>query len=168
MTAPTDSTLDPRFSDPGATATTWEQTRHALESAQLFWISTVRSDGRPHTAPLVAVWLDDSLYFCTGAEEQKAINVSQNPRLTLMTGCNTWNQGLDLVVEGDAARVTEQPMLERLAQEWATKWDGRWRFQVGDEVFEQEGGRALVFRVRPSKVLAFGKGPFSQTRHIFS
>ena len=37
MTTPV-TTLDPRFSDPAAAATGWEQTRQALEAAELFWI----------------------------------------------------------------------------------------------------------------------------------
>jgi nitroimidazol reductase NimA-like FMN-containing flavoprotein (pyridoxamine 5'-phosphate oxidase superfamily) len=58
--------LDTRFSDQDAVATDWEETRRALEEAELFWISTVRADGRPHVTPLVAVWLDDAIYFATG------------------------------------------------------------------------------------------------------
>jgi hypothetical protein len=54
--------LDRRFSDQDAVATDWEETRRALEDAELFWISTVRADGRPHVTPLVAVWLDDTIY----------------------------------------------------------------------------------------------------------
>jgi nitroimidazol reductase NimA-like FMN-containing flavoprotein (pyridoxamine 5'-phosphate oxidase superfamily) len=65
--------LDTRFSEPDATPTTWQQTVEALESAELFWISTVRSDGRPHVTPLVAVWLDGALYFCTGPAEQRPL-----------------------------------------------------------------------------------------------
>ena len=34
-----------------------------LEQADLFWISTVQSSGRPHVTPLVAVWLDDVIHF---------------------------------------------------------------------------------------------------------
>ncbi len=71
--------IDPRFSDPDTVATGWDETRRALEKAELFWISTVRSDGRPHVTPLVAVWFDGALYFSTGATEQKAKNLHGNP-----------------------------------------------------------------------------------------
>jgi general stress protein 26 len=160
--------LDGRFSDPEAEGTAWAQTRQVLETAELFWISTVRADGRPHVTPLVAVWDDDALYFCTGAEEQKAVNLDANPHVTLTTGCNSWESGLDVAVEGDAVRVTEAALLTRLAAAWATKWDGRWHFEARDGLFHHgEGGEALVFRVAPSKILAFGKGTFSHTRHRF-
>jgi Pyridoxamine 5'-phosphate oxidase len=67
MSAP-ETKLDTRFSDAGAVAMSWNDTRRALEEAELFWITTVRRDGRPHTTPLVAVWLDEAIYFCTGPE----------------------------------------------------------------------------------------------------
>ena len=162
------TTLDRRFSDPDAAATSWDETRQALEAAELFWIATVRRDGRPHVTPLVAVWLDAALHFCTGPNEQKAINLSHNPHVTLTTGCDNWETGLDIVVEGDASRVTENGELIRLADAWTRKWDGRWRFEVSGNAFEHpDGGQALVFAVAPKKVFVFGKGTFSQTRHQF-
>jgi nitroimidazol reductase NimA-like FMN-containing flavoprotein (pyridoxamine 5'-phosphate oxidase superfamily) len=159
--------LDQRFSDAGAQATPWAAARAALEAAQLTWISTVRADGRPHVTPLVAVWLDDSLHFCTGPGEQKAINLAGNPNVVLTTGCNQWDGGLDVMVEGRAERVTDQPTLERLAAAWAAKWDGRWQYEVTDEGFSHDAAdRVLVFAVRPTKVLAFTKGDFSHTRYL--
>jgi nitroimidazol reductase NimA-like FMN-containing flavoprotein (pyridoxamine 5'-phosphate oxidase superfamily) len=115
--------IDPRYSDPNAVATPWNETRRALEEAELFWMSTVRADGRPHVTPLVAVWLDGALHFSTGATEQKTINLRGNPHVILTTGCNDWEKGLDVVVEGDAVQITDDDMLERLAIAWATKWD---------------------------------------------
>ncbi len=160
--------LDPRFSDPDAEATEWAVVERALEGAQLFWISTVRADGRPHVTPLVAVWLDGAVYFCTGAEEQKAVNLRSNDHVVLSTGCNTWEDGLDVMVEGRAIRVTDGARLRRLAEAWTTKWDGRWRFEVGDGVFRHEAGEALVFELRPAKVLSFAKQTFAHTRHRFA
>jgi general stress protein 26 len=166
MTTPT-TVLDPRFSDAGVNPTPWTETQRALEVAQLSWITTVRADGRPHVTPLVAVWLDSAVHFTTGAEEQKAVNLRTNPHVILTTGCNEWERGLDVVVEGDAVRTTDPAALRRLADAWRTKWDGQWQFEPGDGVFVHEAGDALVFSVAPTKVLAFGKGPFSHTRHQF-
>ena len=85
--------LDKRFSDSDAVATEWEETRRELENAELFWISTVRADGRPHVTPLVAVWLGDAIYFTTGPGEQKAVNLKANANVILTTGCNQWDRG---------------------------------------------------------------------------
>jgi general stress protein 26 len=161
--------LDERFSEPGAKATPWATTREVLENAQLSWVTTVRADGRPHVTPLVPVWLDDSVHFTTGPGEQKAVNLAANPHVVMTTGCNTWDQGLDVMVEGEARRVTDRDTLERLAAAWATRWTGQWRFQVADGGFAQTDagadGPVLVFAVEPAKVLAFGKGEFSHTRY---
>jgi nitroimidazol reductase NimA-like FMN-containing flavoprotein (pyridoxamine 5'-phosphate oxidase superfamily) len=161
--------LDARFSEPTAVATDWDQTRRALEDAQLFWIATVRADGRPHVTPLVAVWLDDAIYFATGAGEQKAVNLRASQNVILMTGCNEWERGLDVVVEGEAIPVTDESVLGRLAKAWETKWDGRWHYDVHDGGFRHEGNddAVLVFSVEPTKVFAFARGTFGQTRHRF-
>ena len=167
MTEPT-ATLDPRFSDPASSATPWTETQRSLADAEIFWITTVRADGRPHVTPLVAVWLDDAIYFTTGAAEQKAVNLQVNPQVVLTTGCNAWDSGLDVVVEGSAVPVTDDARLAHLAEAWSTKWDGQWRYEARNGRFHHEGGgEALVYAVRPWKVLAFGKGTFTQTTHHF-
>jgi|SRR6185312_11720263 len=165
--------LDARFSDPSAPPTTWDEVRGVLEAAELFWITTVRRDGRPHVTPLVAVWLDEAIAFCTGAAEQKAVNLESNQHVILTTGSNGWAEGLDVMVEGTVSRITDDAALQRLAGQWAKKWDGRWMYAVGDGCFHHDGDDGdsrtpiLVFSVSPSKVLAFGKGRFSQTRFRF-
>jgi nitroimidazol reductase NimA-like FMN-containing flavoprotein (pyridoxamine 5'-phosphate oxidase superfamily) len=161
--------LDERFSDPGAEATPWATVREVLTDAQLSWVTTVRADGRPHVTPLVAVWLDDALHFTTGPREQKAVNLATNPQVVITTGCNEWRQGLDVMVEGEAKRVTDGTLLKRLAAAWATKWNGEWQFEVTEGGFADAdpavAGPVLVFSVKPAKVLAFGKGEFSHTRY---
>lgn len=169
--------LDSRFSEPNAQATPWETTHQALEAAQLFWITTVRSDGRPHVTPLVAVWTDETLYFSTGPTEQKWLNLTSNPHVVLTTGCDHWDHGLDVMVEGQARRVTDRATLERLAAAWATKWDGQWQYQVTDTGFahgstpaqetgSSDPGEDHVFAVKPTKIITFTRGGFSQTRYL--
>jgi general stress protein 26 len=161
------TTIDTRYSDPNAVATAWEETLRVLETAELFWLSTVRADGHPHATPVVAVWHDGAIHFSTGAEEQKAANLRGNPHVLLTTGC-TWDSGLAVVVEGDAVQVTDDTMLKRLVSTWTTKWDGRWQFEVRDGAFQGEDGTILVFSVMPTKVFAFANGsPYGHTRHQF-
>lgn len=171
MADPVSSHLDTRFSNRDAEATGWEETLHALEQAELFWVTTVRSDGRPHTTPLVAVWSDGALHFSTGVGEQKEINLRHNRRVLLLTGSNDWDRGLDVVVEGEAERVEDRVRLQRAAAVWTAKWDGRWTYVVTDTGFEHaddpDHGQILVFAVQPQRVLAFGKGRFSHTSHRF-
>ena len=159
---------DTRFGDPEAPPTPWAEALRVLETAELFWISTVRSDGRPHVTPLPAVWLDGRLHFCTGPAEQKAVNLARNPHVALTTGTNRWKEGLDLVVEGIAVRITDDSRLRTLADLWRSKYHGDWDFTVEHGMFRHEdGGSAVVFEVGPTKVLAFAKGRFAQTHYRF-
>src|SRR5450432_3884160 len=123
MLAP-DTKLDQRYSDPAATATGWEETLGVLETAELFWLSTVRVDGRPHVTPVVAAWAEGAIWFSTGAGEQKFANLRANSHVVLTTGCNGWDQGLDVVVEGVAVQVTDDIVLSRIAGAFTAKWDG--------------------------------------------
>lgn len=163
------TTLDQRYSGQAAEATGWAETRRVLAEAELFWLTTVRADGRPHVTPLVAVWLDEALHFSTGPTEQKARNLAASPHVILTTGCNGWQSGLDVVLEGDAVQVSDEARLRRLAKAWTAKWDGSWQYEVRGGSFQMEGSPVLVFAVAPVKVLAFGKGqPFSHTTHRFA
>ncbi|MBR7742752.1 pyridoxamine 5'-phosphate oxidase family protein [Phycicoccus sp. BSK3Z-2] len=164
----TTSRVDGRFSDPGATGDTWVEVTERLAAAQIAWIGTVRTDGRPHLTPLVTVWFDGALHFCTGADEQKRRNLAHDARMLVLvgTGSASWDDGADVVVEGRAERVTDPATLDRLAEAWRGRWDGRWRFEVEDGAFTDGHGPALVHRVAPDKVLSFGRGEtFHQTRH---
>ena len=99
--APTPTTeLDPRYSSPDAEATPWEEARERMIRADLYWISTVRTDGRPHVTPLIAVWADGAMHVSTGRLEQKARNLAADPRGVLTTGVNTQEDGIDIVLDG--------------------------------------------------------------------
>ena len=166
------TTLDPRYSDPDAVATGWDETQRVLESAQVFWISTVRADGRPHVTPCAALWRAGTLYFDTGVTQQKAVNLRANQHVVLTTGCNHWDRGLDVVVEGDAVRVADDATLTGLAGIWATRWDGGFQFTARDGYFRHTGDESLpavvVFSVQPRQVLAFTRGDRgSHTTHRF-
>jgi uncharacterized pyridoxamine 5'-phosphate oxidase family protein len=160
--------LDSDYSDPEAVPLPWDDVDQLLREAPLFWLSTVRPDGRPHVTPLIALWLGEALYFSTGPGERKHRNLAHNPWCALTTGCNDLLDGVDLVVEGIATDVTDDPDLRILAGAFRAKYGDDWHFEVRDGAFHHPGGgSALVRRVEPAKVLAFGKGPYSQTRWIF-
>jgi general stress protein 26 len=165
--APTGA-IDRRFSDPEAQPTAWSDVLHALEIAELYWLTTVRADGRPHVTPLIAVADGAAVHFCTGFREQKARNLEHNNRVALTTGNNTWARGLDVVVEGTAIRITDPDLLQALADAYEAKYGSEWHFDVGDGVFGTGQDAAPVFRIEPAKVLAFAKEPHAQTTFRFS
>lgn len=160
--------IDRRFSDPEAGPTAWSDAVAVLDRAELYWLTTVRSDGRPHVTPLIGVAEDGAVHFCTGLGEQKARNLERNSQVALTTGNNSWARGLDVVVEGTAVRVTDERTLQRLADAYEAKYGSVWRFEVGDGVFRSGENAAAVFRIEPTKVLAFAKEPHAQTSYRFT
>ena len=76
------------------------------------WLSTVSPDGQPHTTGVGALWLDDRFYFTSGARTRKSRNLATNPKCAIAVALDD----LDLVVEGTAARVTDEATLERVAK----------------------------------------------------
>jgi len=158
------------FSSPGAVAPRWESVADALGRAEVYWISSVRPDGRPHVTPILGIWSADSFVFCTGPDERKAANLVGNPSCAVTTGTNVLD-GLDLVVEGEVVALREAPDLAALADglvakygQWFAEPDGTWAGLAA--AIRTEG--VLVFRLLPRRVLAFGKGDvFSQSAWEF-
>jgi len=171
MTIPVSTDLDRRYSDPKAKPVSWEDTVHILETAELFWLTTVRPDGRPHQTPVVATWGEGGIHFHTGDTEVKFANLQANPHVLLTTGHNSWDGGLDIMVEGRAAQATDKAVLARLAPLWAVKWDGRWKLEAHEGGFSDPGeprATSVVFSVTPTKIYAHAKGdPFGATVHRF-
>jgi hypothetical protein len=172
----TTGVIDPRYGDATATAPPWAVIERLLTDAQLYWIITVRADGRPHAVPLVGVWHDGAFAFCTGPHEQKQRNLDVDPHVAVTTGttgANGWDSGKDVVVEGTAVRVTDPEQLRRLAALWFAKYGDDWKFGVRGQEFVElsdsggstEGG-AWVYRVAPDKVIAFGDA-HGQTTYRF-
>ena len=160
--------IDTRFSDPSAEPTPWARTAAVLEHAELYWLTTVRADGRPHVTPLIGLAVDGTVFFCTGLREQKARNLEHSAQVAITTGTNTWAQGLDVVVEGTAVRITANEELQRLADAYEAKYGDAWHFDVADGGFGDGELAAAVFRIEPAKVLAFAKDPHAQTTYRFS
>jgi hypothetical protein len=161
------TTLDTRYSEQDAQATPWPDAVTHLEQAGLFWVSTVRTDGRPHVTPVVAVWTDGALYFTSGPTEQKSRNLAANRHCAVTTGCNRWNEGFDLVLQGDAIVVRDLPLLRQVAEAFLAKYGNDWAFEVGEDgTFGGHDG-PLVYQLVPVQGLGFGKGPFSHTRWDF-
>jgi nitroimidazol reductase NimA-like FMN-containing flavoprotein (pyridoxamine 5'-phosphate oxidase superfamily) len=172
----TEGRIDPRYGDASATAPPWSDIERLLADAQLYWIITVRADGRPHAVPLVGVWHEGAFAFCTGADEQKQRNLDANAQVAVTTGslgANGWDTGKDIVVEGMAVRVTDAETLQALADAWFAKYADDWRFEVRDQEFVElshSGGSspagARVYRVDASKAIVFGDA-HGQTTYRF-
>ncbi|MET9342923.1 pyridoxamine 5'-phosphate oxidase family protein [Nonomuraea sp. NPDC003804] len=94
----------------------WSRARERLEAdlpkmGTPAFLATTRPEGRPHSAGIGALWLDEDIYFTSGPGTRKSRNLAANPACTISVRL----EGLDLVLDGEAARVTDSATLEKVA-----------------------------------------------------
>jgi hypothetical protein len=111
----------------------WSRVRALVASAipsqtDKFFLGTVGPEGRPHTAGVGALWCDGDIYVVSGPGTRKSRNLAVNPVCTIAAAL----RGMDVVFEGEAARVTDGPTLEQLATLYR---DQGWPAEVEGEAF---------------------------------
>jgi hypothetical protein len=86
------------------------------------WLATINADGSPHVTGVGALWVDDAFWFETGELTRKGKNLARDPRCTLSVATHEF----DLVVEGEAHKVTNPSTVAAMAQQWAAQgWPAR-------------------------------------------
>ncbi|MDR7420874.1 MAG: TIGR03618 family F420-dependent PPOX class oxidoreductase [Armatimonadota bacterium] len=138
----------------GARPVAWAGARRLLATADTYWLATVRPEGRPHLVPVLAVGVDGALHFVAGPTTRKGRNLARDPRCVIAARGGS----LDLVVEGEAARVTQGARLRRVAAAYGAKY--RWPVAVRDGALYGEGAPTAgpapydVYEIVPT--VAFG------------
>ncbi|WP_119066338.1 pyridoxamine 5'-phosphate oxidase family protein [Aggregatilinea lenta] len=164
----------------GAPTIPWDRVRQRLNEGinqspesggpdrHTHWLATVNPDGRPHVMPLGALWVDGAFYFTAGPGTRKAKNLARDPRCTITVATHDF----DLVIEGEAVKVTDDARLQRIADAYAA---GGWHPTVRDGAFYAEYSAPSagpppwdVYEVMPVTIFALGTAePFGATRWNF-
>src|SRR6476619_5346276 len=120
------------------------------------WLATINPDGSPHVTGIGAIWADDAFWFETGERTRKARNIARDPRCTLSIATREF----DLVVEGEASKITDPPivaaMAERLATEgWPCRVDETGQALTADYSAPSAGPPPwFVYRIEPRAATA--------------
>lgn len=123
----------------------WSWVLEQMASARNYWVSTTRSDGSPHTAPVWGVWVDEAFYFFTDPDSLKARSIARDPRTVVHL-----ESGDEVVIlEGTTESTQATP---EVVQAYETKYG----ISVGDSP-------TGLFRLRHSKVLAWLESDFPKT-----
>jgi Pyridoxamine 5'-phosphate oxidase len=133
------------------------------------WLSTASSDGTPHLMPVGAFWFDDAFYFTSGPNTRKSRNLARNAHCVMTLA----GKGLDLVIKGEATRVTEDAILKRVADLAVA---GGWPATVRDGAFYAEFSAPsagpppwYLYQLTPTQIFGLGtEEPFGATRWRFS
>jgi len=89
------------------------------------WLATINPDGSPHVTGIGALWLDGAFWFETGETSRKGRNLARDPRCSLSVAADDF----DLVVEGEAHRVTDPATVADIAARYAA---GGWPARVDE------------------------------------
>ncbi len=86
------------------------------------WLATINRDGSPHITGVGALWHDFAFWFETGDGTRKGKNLARDPRCTLSVAAHEF----DLVIEGEAQKVTDPSTVAAMAARWAAVgWPAR-------------------------------------------
>src|SRR6266545_2450271 len=132
------------------------------------WLATVRPDGRPHVMPLGVLFVDGKFYFNAGPGTRKARNLAANPQCVITVATHPF----DLVVEGEAVKVTDEATLQRIAEAYAAEgWEPTVR---GGALYAEFSAPAAgpppwdVYEMTPATLFALGTAePYGATRWRF-
>ena len=155
---------------PDPWVTPWAEAREHLEQARKYWLGPVGPNGQPHVMPELGVWLDDAWYFISGDTARKAENLARNSHCVV----TVTYKGLDLVVEGEAVKVSDEAMLLRVAELYAAKYG--WYVTVRDGTYSADYGAPSagpppyeLYEVQPCAVFSLASDePYGATRWRFS
>jgi hypothetical protein len=134
------------------------------------WLATINRDGSPHVTGVGALWVDGAFWFETGDGTRKGKNLARDSRCTLSIATHQF----DLVMEGDAHKVTDPATVAAMAARWAA---GGWPAHVDDtglaltaEYSAPSAGRPpwFVYRLTPYAATAIATvEPGGATRFSF-
>ena len=139
---------------------TWEWVRERMSEAPVYWVASVRANGRPHVTPIWGAWVDDAFWMEGGAGTRRFRNLAENPAAVVSV-----ERGSDaIMLEGDAERVydLDAELTSRLLDGYAKYIQSHgYRAEAANW---NEGG---IWRVKPRKVLAWSNYPKDATRWTF-
>lgn len=151
-------------SDAGLLPWSWAEAR--LASALTYWISTTRPDGRPHAAPVWAVWLDGRLWFEGGLRTRRARNLASDPRAVAAVHVD---DATAVIVEG-VVEVRTDPdasLASRLVEAYAKYRPTRWAYEADPSNWRSGSGGGL-WALRPVVAFGWSRFPEDATRWRFT
>lgn len=136
----------------------WSRVVEQLESEKNYWVCTADKNGKPHAAPVWALWLDGKLYFDGHPKTRWGRNLLANPQIAihLESGDHV------VILEGV---VSELPTMDReLAEKVASAYGAKYevKFPSAEDLVTRG-----MWLLKPSVALAWDAFPTTLTRWKF-
>ena len=123
-----------------------------IEWERVCRVATSGPGGMPHVVPVCHVVLDGKIYFASGTDGRKVLNVRDNPRVALTVDLysDAWPHLKGVMVQGRAALIERGPRFRRLRALLYRKYP-----QYPDEAALDESDSVIV-EVTPLRVFSWG------------
>jgi nitroimidazol reductase NimA-like FMN-containing flavoprotein (pyridoxamine 5'-phosphate oxidase superfamily) len=138
----------------------WSHVVQRLTDAKNYWLCTVRPNGRPHSIPKWAVWVNDKIYFDGSPETRHARNIDANPHVSLHL-----ESGEDVVIVEGICKASPRPSSElgnELAQAYATKYA-----DIGYAPEPNQWDAGGLFEIIPQSTIAWTNFTDDPTKFTF-
>lgn len=115
-------------------------------------VATVGEAGTPHLVPVCHAVVGDRVYFASGADGRKVLNLEQNPRLAMTVDlyAEDWSQLKGVMVQGSAKLVRRGPAFTRARKRLYAKYP-----QYSREAAISASDSVIV-EVTPTHVFSWG------------
>jgi PPOX class probable F420-dependent enzyme len=115
-------------------------------------VATASPDGMPHLVPVCPVVADGKIYFASGNDGRKALNLAANPRVavTIDLYSDDWNHIKGVMVQGRATLHAKGPRFRKVRALLYRKYP-----QYASDAAIDESD-SVVVEVMPSRVFVWG------------
>jgi F420H(2)-dependent biliverdin reductase len=114
-----------------------------LHQARNVWLATVRSDGRPHVAPVWFVYVEDRFWIGTGLTSVRVRNLCSNPLASVCL-----EQGDEPVVAEGTVLIHEAARPSTVVEAFRTKYDWDITIETDNDI-----GQVTLLEFRPHRWL---------------
>jgi len=115
-------------------------------------VATAGPGGMPHVVPVCHVVADGRIYFASGAEGRKVMNIEANPQVAVVVDlyAEAWPHLKGVMVQGRAVLIARGPRFRKIRSLLYAKYP-----QYPDEAALDESDSVIV-EVTPVRVFSWG------------
>lgn len=135
----------------------WSHAVERMTQSLNYWICSVRPDGRPHSAPVWAAWVEDALYYDGAPNTIHNRNVAANLNVSVHL-----EDGTKAVIMEGIVRAIDKPdraLTEKIAAGYREKYA-----QMGYDPKPDQWDAGGLYVIAPSRVIAWTSFPKDCTR----
>lgn len=129
----------------------WSWAEQRLKKSHNYWITTVKSNGTPHTMIVWALWMNGRLFFSTGSKSRKSRNLAENPKCVMCT--ELANEAV--IVEG-VAEIADVAARRKML----VAYERKYKFDMGGMKDDMLSMKEPIYAVRPQVVFGLPEKHF--------